>query len=136
MKKRRKARELALEALYRIEITQEDSLSILSDIFLRTHQSKEVTQFTRELVTCTLREQKKIDALIIESMENWKIDRLAVIDRNILRAAVCEMLYFPEIPFKVSINEAIELAKKYSGEESGKFVNGVLDKIAKKCCTQ
>lgn len=131
MKKRTKARELALEALYRFEITKDAAEVILSDIFARTHSPKEVTNFTRELVSCTIKEQLIIDENISKTVENWKLDRIAIIDRNILRLAICEILYLSDIPFIVSINEAVELAKKYSTAESGRFVNGVLDKIVK-----
>lgn len=131
MKKRRKARELALEALYRFEITKEPPEVILSDIFSRCSPQKEVAKFAHELVTRTIDQITKIDQAISRTAENWKLDRLAVIDRNILRAAICEIFYFQDIPFKVSIDEAIELAKKYSTEESGRFVNGILDRVAK-----
>lgn len=131
MKKRRLARELALEALYRVELTREGADLILADICSREHLPPEVTDFARALVTKTIAELPKIDGVISQTTKNWQIDRLAALDRNILRAAICEILYFPEIPFKVSIDEAIELAKKYSTEESGRFVNGVLDRVVR-----
>lgn len=131
MRKRRKARELALEALYRTEITNDEYESILADIFARTHSLKEIVNFTRELVSRTIKEQKVIDEIISKTVENWEIDRIAVIDKNILRMAICELLYFTDVPFKVSINEAVELAKKYSTSESGRFINGVVDRVAK-----
>lgn len=131
LKKRRLARELALEALYRFEITGEPPETILLDVCSRRPFPPEVIEFTRELVIKTVSEAPKIDRVISETVKNWKIERLAVLDRNILRAAICEIRYFPSIPPKVSIDEAIELAKKYSTEESGRFVNGVLDRIMK-----
>lgn len=136
MKKRRKARELTLEALYRFEITQENPQSILDSIFLRTRISNDIKSFTNELVLKVIEKMGEIDTIISEKLENWKLDRLCIIDKNILRAAVCEFLYFPDIPPKVSIDEAIELAKKYSTEKSSKFVNGVLDQIMKEKCNK
>ena len=73
---------------------------------------------------------ERIDKVIAETSENWSLERISVIDRTILRFAVYELLYCDDIPHSVSINEAIELAKKYSGDESGKFINGILDRIA------
>jgi N utilization substance protein B len=131
MKNRRKARELALEALYRLEITKDDLEAILSDIFTRTHLSKEITGFTRQLVCQAAEELSEIDSIIIKTVANWQLERIAILDKNILRIAICELLHFPDIPFKVTIDEAIELAKKYSTTESRRFVNGVLDRVAK-----
>ena len=129
MRKRTKARELALEALYRFEITSNTPDTILDDICARTHLTKEITDFMRTLVYTTIKELIVIDEIISQVVENWKMDRLAIIDKNILRLATCEIMYFKDTPKKVNINEAIELAKKYSTAESGKFVNGILDKI-------
>lgn len=131
MKKRRRARELALEALYRLEITKDDHEAILVDIFTRTHLSKEITDFTRQLVCQTAEELPAIDEIISRTAENWQLERIAILDKNILRVAICELIHFPDIPFKVTIDEAIELAKKYSTAESRRFVNGVLDKVVK-----
>lgn len=129
MKKRRKARELALEALYRLEITKEIPEEILRDIFTRVKITREIKGFTRELVLKTVENLRKCDQIIAQVTVNWKLDRIAIIDKNILRAAICEILYFPDIPPKVSIDEAIEIAKKYSTEDSGRFVNGILDRV-------
>ena len=135
MKERRKARELALEALYRHEITNEEPGEILKDIFARSHLPSSVKQFTNELMLKTINKMDELDQIISQVADNWKLDRIAIIDKNILRAAICEILYFPDIPPKVSVDEAIKLAKKYSTEESGRFVNGILDKVIKeKCC--
>lgn len=131
MKRRRKARELALEVLYRVEITSDNPESILSDTFARTRVPKEVRDFTRMLVHWSLKERGVIDEIISSAVENWEFDRIALIDCEILRIAICEFIHFPDIPCKVSINEAIELAKKYSTNDSGRFVNGVLDRVLK-----
>ncbi len=131
MKKRRLARELTLEALYRLEMTKEEPEIILNDVCSRDSFPQEVIEFARELVIKTTDKLPEIDCVITKTADNWELDRIATLDRNILRAAICEIFYFPEIPFKVSIDEAIELAKKYSTEQSGKFVNGILDRIVK-----
>ncbi len=131
MKKRRLAREFTLEFLYRIELTKEEPEMILKDICSRDSFPQKTVDFTYELSLKTIDKFSEIDRVISKTADNWALDRIAIMDRNILRVAVCEFFYFPKIPFKVSIDEAIELAKKYSTEQSGKFVNGILDKIAK-----
>ncbi|MCK4352139.1 transcription antitermination factor NusB [candidate division WOR-3 bacterium] len=129
--KRRKGRELALEALYRFEIVKEEPEKILKDIFSRQGIPLQVKEFVRELVLKTISKIKELDNTISTIAENWELNRIAIIDKNILRAAICEIVYFPDIPPKVSVNEAIEIAKKYSTENSGKFINGILDKVIK-----
>ena len=131
MKKRRLAREFTLEFLYRIEMTKENPEIILNDICSRDSFSQKIVDFTRELSLKTIDKLPEIDCTISKAADNWELNRIAIMDRNILRVAICELFYFSEIPFKVSIDEAIELAKKYSTEQSGKFVNGILDKVAK-----
>ena len=86
-------------------------------------------EFTEQLVRGTHEHLKEIDQKIIQYTENWQLNRMAVVDRNILRFAVYELLFLDEIPPKVTINEAVNVAKKYSQDEAGKFVNGILDKI-------
>ena len=94
-------------------------------------EDKEVRDFTRDIVLNTLRNLNKIDELIQKCTDHWTLQRMAVIDRNILRAATSELLFRPDIPHTVVINEAIEVAKKYSTEDSASFINGVLDRIAR-----
>jgi N utilization substance protein B len=89
----------------------------------------EVRDFATQLVRGTADNLAKIDALIAEYSEHWKIDRMPAIDRNILRSAIYELLYRADIPPKVAINEAVELAKRFSTPDSGKFINGILDKL-------
>jgi transcription antitermination factor NusB len=126
MGKRRRAREKALIALYRMDIREESDEVILKEL-----SAEGLDPYTRALVKKTSTHLKKIDSLIQKVAENWKFQRIAIIDRIILRFAICELLYFPEVPKKVTIDEAIEIAKKYSTKESGRFVNGILDQIAK-----
>lgn len=130
MGKRRKARELTLEALYRAEIAGEAVDAVLEDIFSRVDE-QEVRPYTERLTRETFAHLEEIDKMIGEIVANWDLSRIAVIDKNILRFAICELLYFEDIPLKVTIDEAIEIAKKYSTPDSGRFVNGILDRVAK-----
>lgn len=131
MTNRRKARELVLEALYRIEIAQQEPEQIFNSIITREKLPETVKEFTKRLLTQTVARLSDIDSIIKEVAENWRLERIAVIDRNILRFAICEILYFDDVPDKVSIDEAIEIAKKFSTDDSGRFVNGILDKVLK-----
>lgn len=128
---RRKAREIALEALYRIEVANDDAEAILKDIFISGKPKSDIQDYAKRLVKETTSHLHDIDKIINEVAENWKLSRIAIIDKNILRFAICEIRYFDDIPPKVSLDEAIEIAKKYSTENSGRFVNGVLDKVMK-----
>ena len=131
MRKRSKARELALKFLYQIDIIKEDPEGILA-LFWQEHRvAKSVKEFTNQVVKGTLEHLSQIDRVISRYAQNWQLKRMAVIDRNILRLASFELLFLEDIPPKVSINEAVELAKKYGDLESSKFVNGILDKIHK-----
>lgn len=136
MRKRTLARECALKILYRIEIAKESVDSSIQDFWSKAGESidKDVHDFTDSLVKGTYENLSSIDKVISSYADNWNISRMAVIDRNILRMGVYEMLYRDDIPPNVSINEAIELAKKYGDIDSGKFVNGILDKIKKVEC--
>jgi N utilization substance protein B len=133
MRKRTLARECALKILYQLEIAKDDLPSVLSDFWSENEieVDKTVREFADSLVIGTRGNLAKIDEIISKYADNWQISRMAVIDRNIIRLATYEMLFIEDIPPKVSINEAIELAKKYGDLESNKFVNGVLDKIKK-----
>jgi len=132
MRKRTKAREYALQILYQIDITRNDCDYCLNDFWrTKTETDDSIREFTGQLVKGALDNQKKIDGVISAYATNWNIDRMAVVDRNILRLASFELLFLKDIPPKVSINEAVDIAKKYGDKDSGKFVNGILDKIAK-----
>lgn len=136
MRKRTFARECALKILYRIEISRESADSSLSDFWSKTAGSmdKESHDFAESLVKGTCGNLAAIDGIISKHTDNWSISRMAVVDKNIIRMSAYEMLYRDDIPPNVSINEAIELAKKYGDVDSGKFVNGILDKIKKTEC--
>jgi len=133
LRKRTRAREAALAALYQVDLLGEGVLENLDAVLahalgpLRADASMRL--FARQLVTGCCEHRKELDEKIATVAENWEIHRMAVIDRNILRMATYELLYCDDIPPKVSINEAIELAKRFSTADSGAFVNGVLDRI-------
>lgn len=132
MRKRTKAREYALQILYAVDITKDDPVSCTERFWGSSDESSgEVKAFTSEIVLGVCDKKKDIDRLISKYATNWQLDRMAVIDRNVLRLATYELLFREDIPPKVSINEAIDIAKKFGGNDSGKFVNGVLDKINK-----
>jgi len=130
MGKRRKARELALQVLYACELSGDPIDEILEAVPDRGVVSSEVSDFAASLSRKTIQHLARIDEIIIQKVQKWELSRIAVVDKTILRLAICELLYFPDIPQKVSINEAIELAKIYSTRESGRFVNGILDSVA------
>lgn len=136
MRKRTFARECALKILYRIEISKESIEDSLKDFWSKSADSadKESHDFAETLVKGTCENLAAIDAMISKHTDNWNISRMAVIDKNVMRMCAYEMLYRDDIPLNVSINEAIELAKKYGDVDSGKFVNGILDKIKKTEC--
>ncbi|MDG4655602.1 transcription antitermination factor NusB [Ectobacillus antri] len=125
--KRRKAREKAMQALYQMDITSE--LDAMSAIKNTLEEQESNNEFLEKLVTGCTAHKEELDALIAPSLDNWKMDRIGIVDRNILRIAVYEMKYMEDIPHSVSINEAIEVAKTFGDEESRRFINGVLSKI-------
>jgi len=132
MRKRTKAREFALQVLYQADITHDNYELSLQDFWKQESEEEireEVKNFTSELVKGIADNLQAIDKTIAKYATNWELKRMAVIDRNILRLGSFELIWRNDIPPKVSINEAVELAKKYSGPEASKFVNGVLDKV-------
>lgn len=126
---RRRAREIALQVLYQLEISQGDPQEALDVYFENFRPSAKARDFVQRLVEGVRQNQGEIDRLIEENAENWTLKRMTVVDRNILRVAAFELLHCPDIPFKASLNEAVELAKKFGSDESGAFINGILDKI-------
>jgi len=136
MGKCRENREIALQILYRLDLeTPIDEYetqvlkSILEDHLAAVGTETKTHEMTFLMVKGIADHIVEIDSLIENAVDNWTLDRLSVVDRNILRIAVFELKYLPDVPYKVAINEGIELAKSYSSAKSGKFVNGVLDKI-------
>lgn len=135
MSKRRAAREFAMKVLYQIDICRTDHEAVIELLQEECDLSALSLSFVRELVQGALEHRESIDELINTCAENWSLERMPAIDRNILRMAVHEMLYMPDIPHNVTINEAIELANAFSTVDSGRFVNGILDSIFKKKCS-
>jgi len=132
MTRRRKAREVALQFLYQLDLNAEDDPGPREEEFWGRHRlGEEARAFSEGLVRGTKANQAKIDQILAGCAEHWELARMAVVDRNILRMAVYELLWSPEVPPKVAINEAIEIAKKFGTKESSRFINGVLDRINK-----
>lgn len=129
MRDRRLARKMALEILYEREIVEED-WRVIAGRRLEDEENIPMIEFCRRLLKGLDRNGPAIDNTIEEKTRNWVLDRLPLIDRNILRLAIFEMVFEPKIPASVSINEAVELAKEYGGAESSKFINGVLGQLA------
>jgi N utilization substance protein B len=129
---RRKSRENALKILYQLDICPKELFQSLEEFWEQNPNTPpETKDFTQLLVSKTLEYQNAIDNLIKKYSKNWALERMSLIDRNILRFAVCEFCYMDDIPAKVTINEAIEIAKKFGTEKSPLFINGVLDSIKK-----
>ena len=131
MRKRSKSREYALQVLYQVDIAHTQPDESLEGFWAYHTVSPDVKAFTTRLVQGTLTHLGEIDGLIATHASNWDIDRMAVVDRNILRLGAYELLHVEEVPEKVCLNEAVELAKRFGNEESSKFVNGILDAIHK-----
>ena len=129
MRKRTRARQLALEVLFQVDLLGASSLTEAMEDMAGRSDDATVTAFAVALVRGTLDKVADIDRVIREVAENWDLARMATVDRNVLRLGAFELLYREDIPPKVSINEAIDLAKSYSTAESGTFVNGILDRI-------
>lgn len=128
--KRRKAREIALQVLYGIAISPSDWEASLADAVERRGSSSEAAEYARSIIQRVMENMEDLDRRISERLENWDFERVAIIDRSILRIALAELLFLPETPTKVIINEAIEIAHIYSSKEAGRFVNGLLDNLA------
>ncbi|MEG9297341.1 transcription antitermination factor NusB [Mangrovibacillus sp. Mu-81] len=124
--KRRVAREKALQALFQIDMSGMEAEEALQNVV----DGEEVDAFLKELVLGFLKNQEKVDGMIREHLEKWSFDRLAKVDRNILRIGTYELLFVEDVPEKVVINEAVEIAKTFGDDQSSKFVNGVLSKVS------
>ncbi|RZB29931.1 MAG: N utilization substance protein B [Desulfobacteraceae bacterium Eth-SRB1] len=129
MVNRRKSRELAMQALFYMDMSKSDSeetIKLFCDNFIF---SKEASLFFLKLVNGVIHTRQDIDPIIERFSSNWKMSRMSCVDRNIMRIAVYELLFCSDIPSKVSMNEAIDIGKKFGTEESGAFINGILDSI-------
>lgn len=129
--RRRKAREYALQLLFQLDFTGTSyTFQARDDFWSDKNESGEVRDFAEGLVKGTVDHIEEIDKVIEKVTENWAMKRMAAVDRNILRFAAYEIFFRKDIPSAVTINEALEIAKKYSSSESASFLNGVLDKLA------
>lgn len=131
MGRRRKAREETLRFLFRLEFEKAQVEEKLTQYWENKKTPEEIKEYSTWLIHGIISHQDKIDNIIQSFSENWRISRMALVDRNILRMAVFELLYEEDIASAIVIDEAIEVAKKYSGEEAAKFVNGILDAVRK-----
>lgn len=127
--RRRQIREKVLQGLYAYELSHEPVELILDTIVGGLKKEPDVFETAKTLFLKVIETKDEVDKLITNRVANWDFGRLAIIDKIVLRICICELLYFEDIPPKVSINEAIEIARRYSTEKSDKFVNGVLDSI-------
>jgi len=126
---RRQARELAMQALFYMDIRKDASEEMLEYFCGCFCPSKKSRPFFIKLVNGVLGAKDQIDALVERFSQNWKINRMSCVDRNVMRIAVYEMIYCDDIPPKVSINEAVDIGKKFGTQESGAFINGIMDSI-------
>ena len=131
MGRRRSSRELALKFLYQFELNEGDLDEQIKLFLERNSSQKDVESFMKELVVSLIDKMEEIDEIIQKFSDHWVLDRMTVIDRNILRMGTCELLFSFSTPPKVVINEAIDIAKKYGNEDSPEFINGILDKVYK-----
>jgi N utilization substance protein B len=128
--KRHQARELALKVLFQLEGTEDDPEEVLQYHAVEGAATSDVTNFARQLIHGVMSNREKLDTILSETSEHWKLDQMAKVDRIILRIAVYEIAIDRQVPTKAAINESIELAKTFSGEEAGRFVNGILGRVA------
>ncbi|MCX5833415.1 MAG: transcription antitermination factor NusB [Deltaproteobacteria bacterium] len=129
MRRRRKAREIALQVLYQIDVLNIDAGEAVDLFWSNFSGAEEARKYSTELVEGTCSHREEIDQLICGCSENWSLERMARVDRNILRLAIYELLYCRNVPPKVTLNEAIDLGKDYGSENSGSFINGILDAL-------
>ena len=135
MGRRRQARECALQLLYELDVRGDSDPGPVIDAFWKRQPAPdEVRMFADALVRGVQANQPKIDEMIARFAEHWELDRMAVVDRNVLRAGIWELLWGVDVPPKVAINEALEIARRFSTEESTRFINGLLDRIRRELC--
>jgi N utilization substance protein B len=130
MGNRRQSRERALQVLFQWDIHGKVG-DWLEDFWVQHPASEDVKSFAEQLIDGVIAHKAELDKLISAHATNWKVSRMPVVDRNILRAALYELLWMPDVPAKVTVNEAIELAKRFADDQTKKFVNGILDQVLK-----
>ncbi len=131
MGKRRVARELALKFLYQSEFNQDDLETQITQFCERSDTQAEIIEFMRVLVEKVFARAEEVDVLLNKFSDHWALERMSMVDRNILRLGICELAFAKATPPKVAINEAVEIAKKFGTEDSPDFINGILDKVFK-----
>jgi len=129
MSSRRRSREMAIQVLYQVDMAQSDLAEALRLFCEHFEAPESIRDFAFELSRGVDEHREEVDTLIKRFSEHWRLERMPTVDRNILRLAIYELLYRSDIPAKVSINEAVDLGKKYGSEDSGSFINGILDRI-------
>ena len=129
MGQRRRARECALQMLFQIDVAGGAPVEIYPDFWREHEVEDEVRSFAESLVAGVTRERERLDALIAGAASNWRVERMAVVDRNILRMAAYELSHLTDTPAAVILDEAIEVGKRFGTEQSGAFINGVLDAV-------
>ncbi len=135
MGKRRVARELALKFLYQSEFNQDDLEAQMEQFCERANAQAEITDFTKILVEKVFAQAEEINIMLKKFSDHWALERMSMVDRNILRLGICELMFEASTPPKVVINEAVEIAKKFGTKDSPDFINGILDKIFKETGT-
>jgi transcription antitermination protein NusB len=128
--KRHQARELALKVLFQLESSNDDPDEVLAYHAAEGAATPDVANFARQLIRGVIDNREKLDTILSETSEHWKLEQMAKVDRIILRIAVYEISIDKRVPTKAAINESIELAKTFSGDEAGRFVNGILGRVA------
>lgn len=128
---RRKARELVLRVLYQSEITGEPVAEVVDDALGQFEPTGEVRTFARSLCFAADERRAEIDRLLADHSRNWALERMASIDRNVMRSAVAEMMAFGDTDARVILDEAVSIARRFGTDDSGRFVNGMLDRIAR-----
>jgi len=129
MGKRRRARELAVQVLFHLEFSPDDPSEVFDLICENFDAPGSIREFSKMLVLGVCEKREYLDKAIIQASKNWRIDRMTRLDRSILRLAVFEMMFAPDIPPRVSLDEAVEIGKVFGSEDSGRYINGVLDHI-------
>jgi N utilization substance protein B len=134
--KRRKSREIIVQVLYQMDMSDGDAEENFNLFWQHFNPSDELKEFSQKVVQGVCKHREEIDALIEKHSKHWRLKRMPIIDKNILRAAIFELMFCPDTPVKVIINEAIELGKKFSSEKSSPFINGILDKVSRQVTRQ
>ena len=140
---RRKSRELAFQTLYALfmqeeigELEEERIEALKKELISDRNVKKSVVQYAESLFTITKENSLEINKILSETADNWDVERFSKVDKSLLHLAVAELLYFPEVPVKVVINEALEMARSFSSDESVSFINGILDSVRRKYVTK